>query len=192
VEQTVLPAILRVLRQLDTTAVVAEARRLAAQSLFQRQARASGLPQKLADAHRVHDAWVSRLNAFFAHPAESLYSEETLAAQVREAEARVQALETQAAEMAAAEAEAAAQVADLERFLADSQAWWERFLDAPRPQQKALLRQVIDHIVLRREGFDIYYRIDLENLGIRPGTAPVTSTDSGEWEPRSRVGSSRH
>jgi hypothetical protein len=172
--------------------VVAEARRLAAQSLFQRQARASGLPQKIAEARWVHDAWLSRLNAFFAHPADSLYSEETLAAQVRDAEGRVQALETQAAEMAAAEAEAAAQIADLERFLADSHAWWERFLDAPRPQQKALLRQVIDRIVLRREGFDIYYRIDLEHLGIGTGTAPVTWTDSGTWGPHPRAGSSSH
>lgn len=182
VERALLPAILGVLRQLDTTAAVAEARRLAEQSLFQRRTRAAHLPRQVAEARRVREAWVARLNAYFADPAASLYAEDTLAEQVRAAEARVAEVEAQAGDLAKAEADAAAQVADLERFLADSQGWWSRFLEAPRHQQKALLHQIIERVVLHRDGFDIYYRVDLDRLGLGTGIPPVTWTDSGVWK----------
>lgn len=175
VEGAVLPAILQTLRQIDQDAVIVEARRIAEQSVFQQRMRASQLSKKIADAQRIHTGWLERLDAFLAHPEQSLYSEAVLASKVRESEQRLAELTAQQAELDHAQADVAAQMADLERFLANTADWWQRFLEAPRIRQKALLKHVVDRIVIGRAGYDIYYRLDLAGL---TGTASLRSL---EW-----------
>ena len=175
VENAVLPAILDTLRQIDQDAVIVEARRIAEQSLFQRRARGSQLAKKIADAQRIHTGWLERLDDFLAHPDQSLYSEAVLAAKVRESEQRLAELTGQQGELNRAQADVSAQLADLERFLANTADWWQRFLEAPRIRQKALLKHVVDRIVIGRAGYDIYYRLDLAGL---TGTASLRSL---EW-----------
>ncbi len=172
VEGALVPAILRMLGHLDRDTVVAEARRIAEQSLFQRRTRGELVRRQLAEARRVQTGWLERLDRFLVDPERSLYSEAVLAERVGQAEHRVVALTTEVEQADAAEGALASQLADLEEFLADTQAWWAHFLDAPRPRQKALLSRVVDHVVIGRDGFEIHYRIDLASVGDR-ATGPA-------------------
>ncbi len=181
VEQAVLPAILRTLQHAGTHAVVTTARQLAAESLFQRRTRAANIPRQLDDAERVRTAWLARLDDYFRHPANSLYSESVLAEKVRDADERCHRLRDQLADLSAAEADAAAQLADLEQFLADSHHWWRRFLDLPRTQQKLMLKDVIDHIELARSGFRVYYRLDVTRLDTTHRVPPVEWHEASPW-----------
>ncbi|MDA8206042.1 MAG: recombinase family protein [Thermaerobacter sp.] len=181
VEGAVLPAILDTLRQIDQDAVIVEARRIAEQSLFQRRARASQLTKKIADAERIHSGWLQRLDAFFVDPDKSLYSEAVLAAKVRESEQRLTDLTAQKAELDHVQADIAAQLADLERFLANTTDWWQHFLEAPRIRQKTLLKHVVDRVVIGRDGYEIYYRLDLTKLTGAASLPPLEWRAAATW-----------
>ncbi len=119
-----MPAILRTLRSLDQSSVIAEARRIAEQSLAQRQAQALQFAQKITEAQRIHAGWLQRLDVFLANPDQSLYSETVLAAKVRENEQRLTNLTAQQATRDQKRANTAAQMADLERFLVNTANWY--------------------------------------------------------------------
>ncbi|NMP24888.1 recombinase family protein [Sulfobacillus sp. DSM 109850] len=181
VEDAVIPAILRTLGNIDQAAVVAEARRIAEQSLFHRRTRATQLAKHIAEAERIYAGWLARLDQFFAHPEQSLYSESVLAAKVRESEERLQSLRAQQTDWEQTQQTAAAQLADLERFLTNTANWWRQFLEAPRPRQKALLKHVLDRVVLGRDGYEIYYRLDLSQLVGAKTLAPIAWQEAATW-----------
>ena len=181
VEGAILPAILRMLERLDQEAVIAEAKTMAEQALFHRQAREESVHRNLDETRRIHQAWLQRVEHYFIHPGSSLYSEEVLARKVRESEAKVRDLEKDVAALAQAKQSWAEQVQDLQRFLSDSRNWWQHFLEAERPQQKALLKHVIDRVVIGRDGYEIHYRVDVGALRGKPGMLPLEWINAGTW-----------
>ncbi len=181
VEGTILPAILRVLERLDQEAVIAEAKTMAEQALFHRQVREDSLHRSLDEVRRIHQGWLQRIDRYFIHPERSLYSEEILAAKVRESEAKVRDLKKEVAALEQAKQSWAEQVHDLERFLSDSHNWWQHFLEAERPRQKALLKHVIDRVVIGRDGYEIHYRVDVGALSGKPGMLPLEWMNAGTW-----------
>ncbi|MCY0884769.1 MAG: recombinase family protein [Firmicutes bacterium] len=164
VERTVLAALQHTLGQLDTAALVAEVRRQAQDRLASRQDREGALRRALAEAERLKAAWLERLDQHLLHPERSLYSEAVLAEKVREAEARVAAARAELEQLAAEAQDLEAQRASLDRFLATLPDWWRRFLAAPRSRQKALLRHLLERVVVGRDGIDLHYRVDLAAL----------------------------
>jgi DNA invertase Pin-like site-specific DNA recombinase len=161
VEATVLASVLRVLGEsADREHVIARAKEIAEQSLFHSRVRGEEARRRIDEARRVHQAWVSRLDAFFANPSESLYDEELLARKAKESAGRVAALEAELEGLAAAEGQAATQMKELERFLARATNWWRVFLAASPEDQKRIIRQIVDHVAMSRDGYTIFYRIE--------------------------------
>jgi site-specific DNA recombinase len=165
VEPPILAAIQRTLTELNVNAVVAEAIRYAEQTVWHQTARQQQAARRLAEARQLHAAWLERLNQHLLHPEQSLYSEDTLARQIREAEARLEAAQADVDAIAAAVQNVAAQRARLEAFLAHADRWWQTFLAADPARQKHILRQIVERIEMGREGFVIHYAITPEALG---------------------------
>lgn len=161
VEATVLASALRVLGEAaDREHVIARAKEIAAQSLFHSKVRGEEARRRIDEARRIHRAWVSRLDAFFADPGASLYDEQLLASKAKETGERVAALEAELDGLAQAEAQATEQIKELERFLRRASNWWRVFLTAAPEEQKRIIRQVVDHVTMSREGYTIFYRIE--------------------------------
>ena len=176
VEPAVLAAVRRTLTALDTTAVIAEARRYAEQTVWQQTARADRWRRQLQEARQLQDAWAQRLNALLLHPDQSPYTEDFAAAQLRDAQARMAAAEAELAQIDAARQNLEAQRARLDAFLAAAPRWWDRFLAAEPRQQRQLLRHILERVELRREGFTLYYRVTPDALGEAGGPSVRWST----------------
>ena len=162
VEAAVLSSVRRVLGEtVDQERVIARAKEIASQALFHSRVRGDEARRRIDEARRVHQAWVARLDAFFGNPESSLYDEALLAGKVREAGERVAALEATLEQTAVAEAKADSQLRELERFLRRASDWWRAFLGASPAEQKVILRQVVDHVSLSREGYTIFYRVNV-------------------------------
>lgn len=130
---------------------------------------------------RVLQGWLSRMDSLLADPAGSPYSEELLAERIRESRERWAASR---AGLAALHQEAEAQaVPDLVRKPALT--WWDCFQAAPRAEQKLVLRELIDRVVVRRGEVEIHLRVAPDQLG---ATAQEQPRPSGAAAP---VGSSR-
>ncbi|MDA8199924.1 MAG: recombinase family protein, partial [Thermaerobacter sp.] len=52
----------------------------------------------------------------------------------------------------------------LESFLRHAPDWWQLFLGAPRPQQKTLLKQLVERVTVGPDGFSIDYRVSQEAM----------------------------
>jgi DNA invertase Pin-like site-specific DNA recombinase len=119
------------------------------------------LQAEVTKVDRVIDGWLARMDAFLANPEESPFSEEMLTAKVREARERRQhlsqslkALEQERRQQPATQE----QVSELARLAPH---WWHFFKEAPREDQKILLRDLIERISVRRGEVEIYFRVDL-------------------------------
>ncbi len=176
VETAVLAAVRATLLTVDEAALIAHARRVAEEALFQTRLRAQDLRRRAEEAERLRAAWLARLERHLVDPAASLYREATLAEELRKAEARCEALRAELDALATEEAAAAQQVDAFCDFLRTSQHWWALFLRAPRPEQKALLRRLVERVVLSADGFVIHYRLDFTAAG-----PPLTWRAAHPW-----------
>lgn len=117
---------------------------------------------------RIYDAWVKRLESYFADPSSSLYSEQLLAEKVKEYGRAVEALERELEELkeqARAEEHRRGQLLEFSRHAPE---WFKLFMEAPVPLKKRMLAQIISKVVLYRDKIEIHYCVDLaEFLGRR-------------------------
>lgn len=164
VEGALLAAIRDTLANLDAQAIIEEARRQAEQALWSRSARREWVRKQLQDAETIRNSWLKRLDQYFLDPQKSLYSEAVLAEKVRESEEKVSRLREELEALEAVQLDYEAQKRNLEEFLASASEWWRHFLAAPRQRQKALLKQIVEKVVIGRSGYEIHYRISLEAL----------------------------
>jgi len=184
VESALLAAMHGTLSAIPTEEIVKEARRQAEQSVWAASTRVSMLERKLAEVLKVKERWLERLNLFMAHPERSLYSEEVLASQVRESERTAASIKEELERLTAELEWNDAQRQRLEEFLASAHEWWHRFLNAPRMQQKALLKQIVSRVVVGKGGYEIHWRISPESLA---GAAAVRWTQSEPWPSAARA-----
>lgn len=161
------------LRELETFTSMLDPKELFAyiqQKQLDSAAEAAGkartLEAELRRAKRVMDAWLKRLEDYFAAPADSLYSEDLLAAKVKEYRETVARLEAELRDVRARAAVERQRRADLLEFSKRAREWFRIFLDAPIETKKRMLGQIVDKVVLYREKIEIHYRVDLaEFLG---------------------------
>lgn len=179
VEEALLSAIREEFVKMDEEGVVQNALLYAEQSLWQQTTRRKHVQNRLLEAQRVHEAWLARLETFFENPSASLYSESTLAAQVRKAEERLRHAEAEATALAATTQNISVLKADLERWLRQTGLWWQRLMAADVPAKKQMLRQVIERIEMGREGFEITFRIQPSLIGAT--TAPLVWRKASGW-----------
>lgn len=173
VETAILQAMHRTLSHIDHEAILAEARQQAERALWAQTTRKDRLERQLREAQRLHAAWLERLDRHLLHPEQSLYSEDTLAAKVRETERRVAELQEELAELDRTQVDVAQHHARLTQFLQSAGDWWETFLQAPRREQKALLKQILERVVVSRDSVEIHYRVSLEALEQGGRSAPA-------------------
>lgn len=183
VESALLTAMHDTLSTIPTEEIVKEARRQAEQSMWAASARAASLERKLAEAVSLRDAWLKRLDVFLTHPEKSLYSEDVLAMTVRESETAVSTLEAELRGLSE-ELESNDEQRRLEEFLAGPHEWWRRFLEAPRSEQKALLKRVVSKVVIGRDGYEIHWRISPDALA---GQTTVRWQQSEFWSEAARA-----
>jgi site-specific DNA recombinase len=181
VEAAILAAIQQSLLELDSAGVVREALLYAEQHVWQTTTRRDQALKRRADAARVHDAWVARLEAFFRDPDASLYPEDLLAARVRDSAARLATAEDEVAALTARTVNVTALRADLERWLTRAGDWWQRFLAADRRTQKALLTQIVERVDLGRDGFTVSFAVAPSLIGAAADTPLVWSKAVG-WD----------
>ncbi|MEW6448260.1 MAG: recombinase family protein [Bacillota bacterium] len=129
--------------------------------LFNDQRKLEAEQQK---ACKVLDAWVKRLEDYFAAPENSLYSEDLLASKVKESQARVRRLEAELDRLRKQSQAKARRKWDLELFAKQASRWFNLFLEAPVPVKKKMLAQVIERVVLYRDKIEIHYCVDLNEF----------------------------
>ncbi|AEJ39652.1 hypothetical protein TPY_1468 [Sulfobacillus acidophilus TPY] len=186
VERAVLSALRTVLEHMDTQAIVRQAQTLAEQRLWAQTTRRQVIEKQLAEAQRLRQAWLDRLDHYFLHPETSLYTEEVLAAKVREASDRVAALEAERRALGQQVQDLASQRRSLEAFLAVKDQWWQQFLAATPARQKRLLTHLIQEVQIGRDGFTIRYRFDLAALSGDTHVPPLEWQAHEAWVAESR------
>lgn len=180
VESALLSAIKETLSHLDAQTIIDEVRHQAEQSLWSKTTRHDLLKRQVQDTETLHKAWLERLDKFFLNPSQSMYSEEVLAAKVREAGDRLMALRQEIEMLVAVQTDLNEQKRSLEAFLAGATEWWEKFLVSPHPEQKALLKQIVDKVVVGRDGYNISWKVTLEALA-EGGTGALRWQQSEVW-----------
>lgn len=186
VERTVLAAVRSVLEQMDTQAMTQHVQALAEQRLWAQTTRRQLLDKQWAEAQRLQQAWLERLDRHLLHPETSLYTEEVLAAKVREASERLAALEAERRALSLETQDIDRQRQSLAAFLAAKDQWWQQFLAAPRARQKRLLAHLIQEVRIGRDGITIRYRFDLAALSGREDVPPLEWQAHTAWAVESR------
>lgn len=181
VEQALLAAIHRTLSTMDTAAVVRRARELAEQRLWTQNSRQHILDKQIRETAQLREAWLARLDQFLVHPELSLYSEDVLAQKVREANEKYQRLLRERETIMQSATNLSEQRQSLDQFLQVKDQWWQQFLSAERPQQKELLKRIVEMITIGRDGYNIYYRFDLQALTGRDDAHTVEWREAGQW-----------
>ncbi|WP_051276515.1 recombinase family protein [Desulfovirgula thermocuniculi] len=124
------------------------------------------LEAELKKNKRVYEAWVKRLDEYFADPASSLYTEELLAGKVREYKEIIDSLEEELGELRKQARTEDSRKEQLLEFSRRAPEWLNLFMEAPVPVKKRMLAQIISKVVLYRDKMEIHYCVDLaEFLG---------------------------
>lgn len=122
---------------------------------------------------RVLEAWTKRLEDYFAAPENSLYSEDYLAARVKEARDKLNRLEAELLNLNQQIAARARRRTDLAAFARRAAEWWDVFLGAPVEVKKRMLSQIIEKVVVYRDRIEIHYCIDLREFIARTEEKPI-------------------
>lgn len=146
------------------------------------------LRSELRKAQRRLDSWTERLNAYFAEPGNSLYSEEFLARELAKAQKDVQSLTKQIGDLQAeVEAEAAEQ-AKVASFARIAPHWFEIFKKAPTLEKKKMLEQIIDHVTLWRDRMEIVYNVNLLEMAELAGEEVAGTPEPFSLKAVARIG----
>lgn len=164
VESALMAAIRETLSSLDTQAIINEVRHQAEQTVWAQRTRLELAEKRLREATALHAGWVKRLDQFILNPEGSQYSETLLTTRVRELEDQIGQIRREIRDLETEHGSVAMQRRSLETFLAGAADWWERVLAAPRPEQKDLLKKVVEKVVIGRSGYEIHWRISPEAM----------------------------
>lgn len=119
---------------------------------------------ELRKSRKVYKAWVQRLDAYFADPDASLYSEDLLASKVKEYEALCSKLENELREVKEESQAQKWQREHLKEFSRRAPEWYKMFSESPVPVRKKMLAKIIDKVILYRDRMEIHYKVDLNDF----------------------------
>jgi len=147
--------------------------------------------KELARNRKLLKEWLERLDRYFLNPAASLYSEDILAAKVREYEERVRECE---ARLDQARRELAVQTWEHEQLRLFAQLvprWFELFKAAPLAQKKQMLRTIINTVEIGRGRLTINCNLNIVAFVEAAGEKPPYEKEQGLVLPFRLVASSR-
>ncbi|MBE3586271.1 MAG: recombinase family protein [Thermoanaerobacter sp.] len=128
--------------------------------------RVKALEKELSKNRKIYNAWVRRLDDYFADPDGSLYSEQLLAEKVNEYGRMVESLEKELEEVKSQARVEKHRRSQLMEFSMRAPHWFKLFMEAPVETKKRMLAQIISKVVLYRDKIEIHYNVDLaEFLG---------------------------
>ena len=180
VDGTVLEAVRGMLVSIDSDEVFNLVRQRVLQDRWQKTSRVDLATKREERARKVYQAWTSRLNSYLGGH-ESLYTENYLAERVREAEADLEAARSQLVEAQAQASTESGKQERLEAFFREAPTFWERFQLAELREQKRLLTRLIGKIVLTREGVEIHWKVDLDELAGGANVGDVEWREERAW-----------
>lgn len=120
---------------------------------------------ELKKADRVLEGWLARMDAYLADPEASPFTEEMLIGKICEARQRRESLAANLNRLEPGREPA--------RTAVLPQSWWQSFQEVGKEEQKLLLRELVDRIIVRREGVEIRFAVPLDSLGLAHAT-PLT------------------
>lgn len=181
VDAAVLNAVRAVLATIDTHELTQAVRQRVAQHLWRQAQRIQIMKVKENKAARLYQQWTERVNAHLLNPEASLYSEAFLAEQLRWAEKQLMDVRAQQTENERQQVDAADLAQQVDCFLRQAPDWWQHFLAADAVRQKQLLRQLLDKVIISRDGLDLFWRVDLRALTGLAGGTPLEWQDRATW-----------
>jgi len=140
-----------------------------ARQMLEIQKQVAALKKGLARTRERLESWIERLNWHFAEPDESPYTEEFLAAEVRKAQEEVKALEKELLKSRLELREAKEKRENVKRFVHLAPRWFELFREAAVETKRAMLRHIIDCIIVWRDRLEIRYSVSLAGLARAAG-----------------------
>ncbi|MGQ9825530.1 MAG: recombinase family protein [Desulfotomaculales bacterium] len=126
--------------------------------------RIKAIEAELRKSRKVYKAWVQRLDAYFADPGASLYSEDLLAFKVKEYELLCAKLEDELRRVKEKSRVQKWQREHLREFSRRAPEWYKIFSESPVPVRKKMLASIIDKVVLYRDRMEIHYKVDLNDF----------------------------
>jgi len=180
VDDTVLEAVRGMLTRINADEVFDMVRQRVLQDNWQKTSRVELARRREERARKVYREWTSRLNAFLSGQ-ESLYSERYLAERVKESEGELEAASAQLAEAEERSASEGTKAERLEAFFKEAPTFWQRFMAAELLERKRLLRQLLAKIVVSREGVEMHWKVDLDQLSGTAGAGDVEWREGYGW-----------
>lgn len=113
------------------------------------------------NSRRLLEEWLQRLDKYLLDPSSSLYSEEIIAQKVREYEDRVRAAESRLVALRRRMSAKTAEKRQLEMFAKLVPDWFSIFKEAPLPQQKQMLKTIIDTVEIGKNTFTINCKLNI-------------------------------
>lgn len=110
------------------------------------------------------NSWVDRLNVYFSDPENSVYSEELLSEQVKQAELEISDIKTNIANLQSELDQSTLEHDNLVAFSKMAPRWFEIFEAAEVPKKKEMLKQIVEQIDLWKDRMEITYNINLIEL----------------------------
>jgi DNA invertase Pin-like site-specific DNA recombinase len=191
-DQAVLHSVRTALEGLDQQHVYQRVRQRVVEGGFRHQQRTQLAERQVERAERLSQEWTVRLNQFLVNPDASPYSEEYLAARVREAEADLKQARAERDRLAREGAGLDQRLAALDRFQKVAPNFWRQFLRWDRVAQKRTLRHLLEKVVVSRSELVLHWRLDLaalvEESDLDPGV--ITWREAVDWPMTRRAASS--
>lgn len=122
------------------------------------------LESEQTKAERVLAGWLDRMDAYLASPVDSAYSEDILVEKIREARERRDGLRQQLQELVGAEEEPGVTTEQVEQFAEVAPQWWACFDQTAPREQRLLIRDLIEKIIVRRDEMEIVFKVDLQSF----------------------------
>lgn len=180
VDETVLEAVRGMLTRINSDEVFGLVRERVLQDNWQKTSRVELARRREERARKILREWTSRLNVFLSGQ-DSLYSEKFLAERAREAERDLEAATAQRTQAEERSATQGTKQERLEAFFRQAPSFWQRFMTAELHEQKRLLGQLLGKIVLSREGVEIHWKVDLDQLSGSAGAGDVEWREGRGW-----------
>lgn len=144
------------------------------------------LEAELRRAERALAGWLDRMDAHLGDPENSPYSEAILGARIRDARERCESLRQALDERVRRERHAAVTRDQVDEFVAIAPHWWACLTQADAQEQKLLIRDVVERIIVQRDDLEIRFRVDL--AAFLPRARELAAGGLGEAPPRLAAG----
>lgn len=126
--------------------------------------RLKSMEAELKKNKRIYNEWVIRLDAYFANPENSMYSEELLADKVREYNDNCTRLEKELNKLKSESKLVKYERDQLKEFSKKAPQWLKLFMEAPVPTKKQMLSHLVNKVYLYRDRLEIHYNVDIADF----------------------------